>query len=311
MSKFVIGVDVGGTNIKLGLVNQSGKVTSRTSFSTRAYLHNKPKLIQVLIREISLLLKRTHIPVRNVQGIGIGLPGLINPQKGVVIFLPNIPGWRNVPLQRIIESKFGIRTFLENDVNLITLGEWKFGAGKGSKNLICLTLGTGVGGGLVLNNELYRGEGFVAGEIGHLPLNEEGPVCGCGGYGCFECYIGNRYVLKEASRLFKRKSIDFPDIRRLTRAGHPNAKLFWRQMAVHIGNGLTGIVNILNPTLVIIGGGVSHHNYQYLSQTLRMTVKKRAMKVQAAMAKIVKARLGDDAGIIGARVLVNQQEKKR
>lgn len=306
MKKFTLGIDVGGTNIKLGLVNTSGKVVVQKSFSTKAYRHNKNKLLEALLRAVRSLFAEEGLKKENIQGIGIGLPGLIDPVRGMVNILPNISGWRKVPLKKIIEARLGIKTFLENDVNLITLGEWKYGAGRGVKNLVCITLGTGVGGGLIINNQLYRGEGFAAGEVGHMPLNEKGPACGCGGYGCFERYVGNRYVLKEAAKIFNKPNIDFSDIRRFSEHGNPKALLFWKDMATHIGNGLAGIVNLLNPTMIIIGGGISN-NHKYLFPTIRQVIKRRAFKVPASMAKIVRTRLGDAAGIIGAQVLVNYE----
>ncbi len=303
MKRLVIGIDVGGTNVKLGLVSAQGKVISKAVLSTKDFRRRKAELVDAIVTLIRVTLKNNNLKKTDIAGIGIGLPGLIDPVRGMVHFLPNIPGWKNVPLRRIFERQLGIPTFLENDVNLIALGEWKFGAGRGARNMVCITLGTGVGGGLIFNNQLYRGEGFVAGEVGHIPLNEEGPACGCGGYGCFERYVGNRYVLKEAEKIFGIKGIDFPDIRRLTRQNPKKAMPFWETMATHIGNGLVGIINLLNPTLIVIGGGVSN-NHRFLFPTIRKVIKRRALPVSGSMAKLVRAQLGDEAGIIGANVLV-------
>jgi glucokinase len=305
MSHYTVGVDVGGTNIKLGLVNHSGVISSRTSLNTKKYYRSKTKLIDAIADEIRTLISSKNLTSKNITGIGIGLPGLIDSKKGVVNFLPNVPGWRNVPFKSIIQKKLRIPTFIENDVNLITLGEWKFGAGKGFKNLLCMTLGTGVGGGLVLNNSLYHGEGFVAGELGHMPLNENGPECNCGGWGCFERYVGNSYLLSKASKIFKNKDIQLPDVFYLANQGNAHALQFWNEVATHIGNALVGVVNLLNPRLIIISGGVSN-NYKFLGKTINTIIKKRAMTVQARMVKIVRAKLGDDAGIIGAHVLVKE-----
>ncbi|MBI5415634.1 MAG: ROK family protein, partial [Candidatus Omnitrophica bacterium] len=164
--------------------------------------------------------------------------------------------------------------------------------------------GTGVGGGLILNNALYRGEGFVAGEIGHIPLNEVGPSCNCGGYACFERYVGNRTLLAKAARLF-RKDIRLQDIFPLARRGEPRALRFWKETAVHIGNALVGVINLLNPRLVIIGGGVAN-NFRFMGPTIRKIIRQRAMKVQKKMVRVVRAKLGDDAGILGAHILVKE-----
>src|SRR3989338_7837126 len=172
MRQLILGIDIGGTNIKFGLVNHSGRIIDRTLLSTRSFIQNKDKLIEALVCSCREFMARNRLRRKDLLGIGIGLHGLINIQKGVVNSLMNIPGWRCVPLKRILEKKLGLPTFIDNDVNLMTLGEWKFGAGRGFKNLVCLTLGTGVGGGLVINNEIYRGEGFTAGELGHIPFNK-------------------------------------------------------------------------------------------------------------------------------------------
>jgi len=186
------------------------------------------------------------------------------------------------------------------------LGEWKFGSGKGFGDLICITLGTGVGGGIILDNKLYRGLGFAAGELGHVPINEKGPRCSCGGSGCLERYVGNSILVNKAKKIF-RKKISLEEIDRLASKGNKKAKKFWEDTAEHIGNGLVGVVNLFNPELIIIGGGVSKA-HRHLFKKIREVIKNRAMKVQGSMAKVVKARLGDDAGIIGTWVLVNNEK---
>lgn len=305
MKKFTIGVDVGGTNVKLGLVNPSGRIIARSRLVTKAFMRDKKRLIIAIAEAIEGFLKDKGISKRQVRGIGMGFPGLIDPVDGMVNYLPNIVGWRNVPVKKLIQSKLKIPTYLDNDVNLITLGEWQFGAGKGYKNLVCMTLGTGVGSGLIFNNALYRGEGFVAGELGHIPLNEHGPHCNCGGFGCFERYVGNKYLVESGAKIFKKKNIQLEEIFDLADKGNVRAIKFWEETAEHIGNALTTVINLLNPRLIIIGGGVSN-NYKYLHTKIKEVIKKRAMKTQAKMVKVVRAKLGDDAGIIGARVLVEE-----
>jgi glucokinase len=308
MQKFVIGIDVGGTNVKLGLVSLSGGIVDRTILNTKTYIRDKKVLTAAICEGVRELLKNNHVPKQKLLGIGIGLPGLIDPIKGIVNFLPNIPRWRDVPLKKIMEKELNVPTFLENDVNLIALGEWKFGAGRGNRDLVCVTLGTGVGGGLILNNQLYRGPGFCSGEIGHIPLNESGPKCNCGGRACLERYVGNRYLLERIKKIFK-KELSLEEVHVLAIQGNPKALRFWQETAVQIGNGLVGLVNLLNPTRIIIGGGIANC-HQFLFPTIQQTIKKRAMRVQGAMAKIVKAQLGNDGGLFGATVLVQQTMNK-
>jgi len=301
---FVLGVDIGGTNIKLGLVDAAGKIISKSNLVTATFLSHKNQLIDGLLQGCEQLIQKNYLQKNDIAGIGIGLPGLIDAQKGIARFLPNIPGWKNVALKNIIEKKIGVATFIDNDVNLMTLGEWKFGAGQGFSNMVCMTLGTGVGGGLIINNELYRGEGFSAGELGHIPLNEEGPPCNCGGKGCLERYVGNKYLLEKAQKLFKKKHISLEEINHLASLGNPKALQFWQETGTYIGLGLVSVVNILNPQRIIIGGGISNAS-KHLFPVIEETIKTRAMNIPARMVKIVKAKLADEAGIMGAYVLLN------
>lgn len=304
MKKYSIGIDVGGTNIKFGLVDDRAKIVDRAHLSTENFIQSRKKLIEAIVERLESLIVKNNLNKNNILGIGFGLPGLINPPQGIINFLPNIPGWRNVPLKILVEKKLKIPVYLENDVNLITLAEWKYGAGVGYKNLICITLGTGVGGGLILDGQLYRGEGFVAGEIGHMPLNEKGPACNCGGIACFETYVGNRQILAKVRTLFKKEGLHrIQDIFLLANQGDRRAIRIWEEIAVHIGHGLIGVVNLLNPRLIVIGGGVSN-NFKFLYKTIHEIILKRAMRVQAKMVRITRAKLGDDGGILGADVLV-------
>ncbi len=308
MKRYVVGVDVGGTNIKLGVVDPSGRIIVRNSFATKPFASNRIKLISALAREIEASIITAGLNKKQIAGIGIGLPGLIDFEKGVVRFLPNIPGWRSVRLRDILQKKVHLPVYVDNDVKIITLAESKFGAGKGVKDLICLTLGTGVGAALILNGQLYRGEDNAAGELGHMPLNEHGPKCNCGGYGCFETYVGNRPLFAMASRIMGKPGMTTQDMFALAQKGNKKALFFWKKAAIHIGNGLVGIVNLLNPRLIIIGGGVSN-NEKFLFKTIKATIVSRAMSLQGSAFKIKRAKFKDDAGIIGAYVLVTNAQK--
>ncbi len=301
--KYIIGVDFGGTNIRLGLVNSSGKIVYRDRWDTHSYLSSKSKLIKNLAEKVRSLLDNNSLKSKDVSGIGIGLPGLIDPKKGIVNFLPNVPGWRKVPLVKILEKALQIPVFIDNDVNLMALGEWQYGAGKGYNNLLCITLGTGVGGGLILDGRLYRGEGYVAGEVGHMPLNEKGPECSCNGKACLERYVGNQRLREKAGKLFKNKRITLEEVFYLANQSNTRAIEFWEETALHLGNVLIGVVNLLNPRVIVIGGGVSN-SFKFLKGSLTNVIKSRSMQVQSKMVKIVRAKLGDDAAIIGARILI-------
>ncbi len=303
MSIYTIGVDVGGTNIKIGLLNAAGKVIARNHFATKAFASTKLKLIDTLGLHILQIIEEAGLTKKQINGVGIGLPGPIDFKAGIVRFLPNIPGWKNVPLKKLLEVRLKLPVFIDNDVKLITLAEWQKGAGRGYRDLVCLTLGTGVGSGLVLGNKLYRGAHNAAGELGHLPLNETGPQCNCGGYGCLESYIGNQRLVNKATAVMG-KSVTLEEMHALAMKGNAKALKFWKETATHLGNGLTGIVNLLNPSVIVIGGGVSN-NHQFLFKTAQDVIDSRAMLTHRKHVKILKAKFGNDAGIIGAQVLVN------
>ncbi|MCD4780611.1 MAG: ROK family protein [Candidatus Omnitrophica bacterium] len=309
MKKYTIGIDVGGTNIKLGLVSSDGTIALRDQIETKDFYRSKNDLIKALIKIVHHVFALYPLKKRQIEGVGIGLPGLVNVQTGYVIRLTNIPGWHNVPLKKLLDDALKMPVYLDNDVNVIALGEWQYGAGKGYQNLVCITLGTGVGGGIILNNSIYRGEGFFAGEIGHIPLNKKGPACNCGGSACFEQYVGNKQILRQAQKLLKNKALRLEDVAALARKGNKQALQFWSHVGEDIGQGLVGVVNLLNPRLIVIGGGVAK-SLKFMKKDIQRVIRSRAMSVPAKMVKIVPSKLGNDAGVIGASVLVNSHARK-
>ncbi len=304
MAKYIVGIDVGGTNVKLGLVDDKGDIVHRLSFSTKNVSATPEKLTAALCESVGAILRKDRISKSMVSGVGVGLPGLVDVKNGIVRILPNIPGWKDVPLKKTMEKKLGLGVCLENDVNMITLGEWQYGAGKGLTDVVFMTLGTGVGAGLILNGAIYRGPGFAAGEVGHAPLNEDGPACGCGGWGCFERYVGNKELQRLAVKMFKQDDITLEDVYAKAVDGKNKALKFWDTVGERVGNGLVGTVNLLNPQAIVVGGGVAR-SFAFLEPAIARTLRRRAMRTQGEMVRIIKAQLDDDAGIIGAKVLLH------
>lgn len=294
MVKFAIGIDLGGTYTKLALVGSNGKIFQRSRLSTTAY-GTKEKLLKAIVSEIEKILARARLPKRRLAGVGIGLPGPVDFKRGLVYDLTNVPGWKNTPLKRLLERKLGLPVLADNDVNVMALGECRFGAGRGAKYAVCITLGTGVGGGIIIDGEIYRGPSFSAGEVGHMPLKEEGLACNCGGYGCLERYVGNRYISDEFGSTPETLSA-------AARKGDRAAIEAWERIGKRVGTTLAGVVNLLNPEKIIIGGGLAGAG-ELLFVPIRKMVKRRAMPVARKAVKIVKARLGNDAGMIGAAAL--------
>ncbi|MDO5437159.1 MAG: ROK family protein [bacterium] len=314
MKKYRIGVDVGGTNVKLALVDLNGKIVYSNTTPTRADLGYEHSITNIQ-NAIEELMKETNSNKDSIEAIGFGFPGQIDYQNGVVRLLPNMPGWVDVPVAKIMEEKFGITTKLDNDVRVATLGELKYGAGKGCQNLVCITVGTGIGSGLVFNGKLIRGAKNAAGEIGHIKLTMgDGPICGCGDYGCFEAYASGPSIVAEAKEYIKGgKSSKFKElateelspyiVAQAALQGDAVAKRIYAKMGEIIGLGLTSVINLLNPERVIIGGGVADAG-DILFNPIKETIAKRAMPIQASSVEIVPALLGNTAGVIGASLLI-------
>jgi len=315
MKKNRIGVDIGGTNIKIALVDTKGSIIYSNTTPTRAemgYEYTIGNIKQAIID----LAKETKIDISTIEAIGFGFPGQIDYKNGIVRMLPNIPGWVDVPVAKIMEEEFKVPTRLDNDVRCAALGELNFGAGKGCENLVCITVGTGIGSGIILNGKLIRGASNAAGEIGHIKLAvHDGPLCGCGDFGCFEAYasgpaivaMAREYIAGGKSSKYKEMATEELSpyiVAQAALQGDVVAKRIYTKMGETIGIGLSSVVNLLNPEKIIIGGGVAEAG-DILLEPIRKTIAKRAMPIQAAAVEVVPAQLGNSAGVIGASLLIN------
>lgn len=312
--KYRIGVDIGGTNVKIALVDEQGHIAYSNSVPTRAEMGYEYTITNIK-NIIKACVKETNISIEQVGGIGIGCPGQIDSTKGIVRLLPNIPGWVNVPLSDIMQKEFKITTKVDNDVRVATLGEFHFGAGKGYKNIVCITVGTGIGSGIIINGELVRGSSMSAGELGHMILQAEGgAICGCGNTGCLEALasgpsivkMANDYLMGGKSTKYKELAINSPITPQIVYEaaglGDAVAKRIFEITGYWIGIALTNVVNFINPELIIIGGGVAQAG-DILLDPIRETIQKRALSVAAQNVKIVPAELGESAGVVGASLL--------
>jgi len=314
MKKFRIGVDVGGTNIKIALVGINGEISYSNSIPTRAEMGYE-YTISAMKQAIHDLMNTTNITKEDIEGIGFGFPGQIDYKKGIVRNAPNIPGWVEVPISETMEKEFGIPTRVDNDVRCAALGELNFGAGKGCENLICITVGTGIGSGLIVNGKLVRGASNAAGEIGHIKLElEGGPLCGCGDYGCLEAFASGPAIVAMAEEYIKGgKSTKYREIANgeitpyivaeAAKQGDAVAKRIFTIMGEYIGTGLASVVNLLNPEKIIIGGGVADAG-EILLNPIKETILKRAMQISGSTVQVVPAQLGNTAGVIGASLLI-------
>lgn len=312
----IIGVDLGGTAIKVGAVPvDGGTVLGMRSLPTDAHIGAK----FVVDRIVSMILDVKRDATREggfgedaILGVGMGAPGPLDRETGTVVETPNL-GWRNFPLRDLIVKGTGFEAELDNDANAATLGEWWRGAGRGVDHLVGVTLGTGIGGGLMLDGELYHGASDVAAEIGHMTIDSTGRKCGCGNYGCLEAYasgpaIASRAVdgLKAGAESMLPALVE-GDLRAITAetvsdaivAGDEYAGDVMRETARYLGTGLANLINVLNPEMIIVSGGVTRAG-RHLFDPLRREVRKRAFRPAAEACRIVRTELGGMAGVIGA-----------
>ena len=320
-----IGVDLGGTKIMAGLVSEEGKVLSRVSSPTEAEKggeHVMEKIID-LVREAA---KEAEVPLSEVLAIGVGTPGCIDSERGVVVSpVHNIPGWQGMEIGRRLKEATGRPSFADNDVNVIALGEALFGAAKGARCAICVAIGTGIGGGIVIEGKIFRGATYFAGEIGHMSINPWGLKCGCGARGCVEAYAsgpaierlaeegikrGVRSIIPEVARELGEPGITARSVFEAVRRGDAFAREIVYEAVRMLGALLGGVINLLNPDRVVIAGGVAQAG-EVLLPILEREVRRWALPPSFEACKIVLSKLGPDAGIIGAAALAMNEFKAR
>ncbi len=311
--KYSIGVDLGGTKVKIGIVNEQGRIVQKVSVDT--FAEKGPDKVIAQIKEgINLLLKTNK---KKIHGIGIGSPGTVSAKKGTVEDPPNLPGWKKVHLGKIIQKEFALPTFVENDANAAAIGELIYGAGKAHQSFIMITLGTGVGGGIIYKGKLFKGEFGGAGEIGHITIDYNGPKCKCGSYGCLETYLGNKYVIKNVSEKLKKnkssllhklisnnpKGLNPKIIHDASLLGDEFSIKIIEELGEYLGYGLASVVNLLDIRTIIIGGGVAGFG-RPLFASVKKTLKSRVLIPMRKNIKVIRAELKNNAGIKGASSLV-------
>jgi glucokinase len=315
----VLSVDLGGTKTIVAVVLTSGKIISRKYYltladeGTRAVLN---KLSSAINRSIA----QARLKNAELIGIGIAVAGILDTRKGIVTTSPNLPGWHNVQLRDVIAARSGLATYLINDASAAALGEHRFGAGRGFDNLLYLTVSTGIGGGIIINGELYSGADGCAGELGHMTIEANGPQCSCGNFGCLEALASGWAIAKEAvTRINQGESSSITElvdgrlenitaemVATAARRGDRLACDIVAKAANYLGIGLANLVNIFNPELIAIGGGLSKMGNMLLNPAEKV-IKERAFRLPAQSVRVVRARLGSNAGIIGAAAYVYDQ----
>ena len=316
---YVVGVDMGGTKILAAVIGSDGKIVSRFKVMTRAD-KNADEVINRLAECISDSIKKANLGQTQIRAVGIGAPGVIDPKTGVVIFAPNLR-WTNVALKAALENQFDIPVSVDNDVNLGTLGEQALGAGKGVDNLVGIFVGTGIGGGIVLNGKLFYGANRTAGEIGHIILKPDGPKCSCGNRGCLEALASrtaiSRYVRKAIDQRGKRSilpelnggNLDLVRSGALAKAVKRGDKVTARAIRraqYYLGVGVATVTGIVNPQVVVLGGGLIEAMGEDFVNGVYDVAAELALPNAMNGVKVVSAMLGDDAGVVGAAALACQ-----
>ena len=312
-----VGVDIGGTNIRAGVVDESGRILGEARRPALAEAGLRAAVGRA-IQAVEDALGNAGLTARDVLAIGAGVPGAHRSQEGICVFSPNFADSRNVPVLAPIKDALGLPAFMLNDVAVATLGEHRFGAGRGCSQMVMITLGTGIGGGAVIDGELRVGhtEGFA--EVGHMTIEPDGPFCNCGNRGCWEALAARDAIVARAITKIQRGrqtaiadtveyrlgSITPALIGRCADEGDGVAIEVLAETGYYLGLGIVNLIQVLNPQVLVIGGGIAAVG-RWLFEPITRTVRARAHMVAAATCRIVRAELGDDAGIIGGAVLAS------
>ncbi|MFN3532466.1 MAG: ROK family protein [Candidatus Brocadia sp.] len=307
MGNYVIGIDLGGTNLKAGIVDMDGKILHRLSIRTNSHADSQTISDQILSL-IAEIIQCAHVKESDMIGVGLGSPGLVDKKGETILFSPNLPRWRNIPIKRIVAERFSKPCVLENDANAAAWGEKWVGAGKDVSSLVMLTLGTGIGGGIVIDNKLWRGANNVAAEIGHMVIQMDGPQCNCGNRGCVEVYASATGMVRRFKELLRSgissalKISDEITAKMINDAaiqGDRASLNIIEETGRYLGIALINIMHVLNPEMIVLAGGMIGSG-ELLMNPIRQVTQQRAFEASYKDTKIVFSQLGNDAGIIGA-----------
>ena len=322
-TRYVVGVDLGGTNIVVGAMPEDGsREIAMRSQPTRPELGSDgvtERIIQMIEDVITITMAETGAKREDFLGVGIGAPGPLDREKGLVVVAPNL-GWVNYPLRDKVQNAVKLPTSLDNDANCATLGEWWTGAAKGARHVVGITIGTGIGGGLIFDGKLFHGASDVAGEIGHTTIDSTGRRCKCGNYGCLEAYASGPNIADRAREALggdeeslivtmvggQLDKITAQTVYDAAKEGDLLAREVVRDTARFLGAGVANLLNVFNPDVVVIAGGVTQAG-EALFEPLRAEVRRRAFKPAVDACQIVPGILPGSAGVVGAVATFLQQ----
>ncbi len=318
MEELILAVDLGGTNVRVAAVNRKGRILHKFSFPTEAS-RGREEVVEDILSKIQEFLGRFPGEEFEVIGGGFGIPGAIELDRGVVSQSPNLPGWEGFDIRSRLNEGLRLPIFIENDANAFSLGEGWLGAARGTRDFCCLTLGTGVGGGIVLNGDIWHGAEGKAGEIGHMVIDVNGPPCQCGSRGCLEVLASGSAVRRMAIEAIRRnqetdlvercggeiEAITSKTVYESAIGGDSLSRVIFGRMGMYLGVGLANLVNLLNVKLMVIGGRVSEA-WDLFIEPARWEIEKRALGSMGKGVRVERARWGDDAGMLGAAYVVKR-----
>ncbi|MFC2047860.1 ROK family protein [Chloroflexota bacterium] len=315
----VLGIDLGGTKILTAVANTQGEMLSRDHSITPAK-EGKEAVVKSILESVGRALDQAHIAAADLTAIGVGAPGLSNPESGILFTSPNLSGWNDVPLRDIIEKELGRKAFLINDANAAAIGELYFGAGRDASNSVYITVSTGIGGGIIIDGKIYTGSIGTAGELGHMVIDDEGPPCSCGNRGCWETLASGTALAREAKHKIKEgvvtsilkyangdlEKVNAEAIHEAAQAGDKLANELIAQTAYYLGVGLANLINIFNPEVIAIGGGLSNIGDMLLKPAFK-EAGRRAFRQSYQAVRFARAELGRDSGVLGAAAFALEQ----
>ncbi|HSU56980.1 MAG TPA: ROK family protein [Candidatus Dormibacteraeota bacterium] len=321
-AEYVVGVDLGGTKILSGVFSHSLECIGTAKLSTKSQ-RGVDKVVERIARSAQDAVDEADLTFKQIAGVGIGAPGAVDFDSGTVIFAPNLEGWTDVPLKKELEKILGVPVFVENDCNVSALGVYVAELKSKPRSMVGIFVGTGIGGGLVVDGELYSGFGHTAGEIGHMVLEVSGPKCGCGNKGCFEALASRTAIFQQIKSGIKDgqktlltemlgddlADLRSGDLRKAIRKGDKFVDRIIEGAAEYIGIATANLVNVLNPEVVVLGGGVLEALSDEMMSVIIETAKDYAMPGALKGVEIIASKLGDNAGITGAAVLARKETK--
>ncbi|MFC1953774.1 ROK family protein [Chloroflexota bacterium] len=307
----ILGIDLGGTKILTAVVTAGGDILSRDNSVTPA-AQGRQAVVNSILDSANRSLEQARIAATDLTAVGLGAPGLSNPETGILFTSPHLPGWKDVPLKDIVEKALGKKTFLINDANAAAIGELHYGAGKGSRHFIYITVSTGIGGGIIIDGRIYTGFRGMAGEPGHMVINDEGPLCTCGNKGCWETLASGSALARDARERINEgtltsildyaggdiNKVNAEAVHEAAKAGDKLANKLIARTAYYLGVGLANLINIFNPEVIVLGGGLTNIGDMLLKPAYR-EAKRRAFEQTYQMVRFADAELGGNSGVLG------------